>query len=111
MISLTPNSTPQDTNGAFAVLAVISDPAAAKKRLAELIDASKEFEAALKAAQEAEAKAREAASTLDKREAEITRREQEVAARELAISEREKQWAETRAHIVGKVAEVAEVAA
>jgi hypothetical protein len=67
MISLTPNSTPQDTNGAFAVLAVISDPAAAKKRLAELIDASKEFEAALKAAQEAEAKAREAASTLDKR--------------------------------------------
>jgi chromosome segregation ATPase len=39
MISLLPNVTPKDVDGAFAVMALVANPEAAAKRLAELQDA------------------------------------------------------------------------
>jgi hypothetical protein len=52
MISLTPGTTPQETAAAFVILALIADPAAAKKRLDELVA---EKNAAIQAAADAKA--------------------------------------------------------
>lgn len=65
MISLLPNTTPSDTNGAFAVLALLSDPKAAKKRLEELVQHAKGAQEVLTAAQQTQIAA-------DKRHAEAT---------------------------------------
>lgn len=45
MISLMPATTAQDTSGAFAVLALLADPAAARKRLDELVSTARDLEA------------------------------------------------------------------
>lgn len=57
MISLLPSSPPAETYGAYAILALISDPAAAKSRLDALVAASNVNAATLEAAQKAQAKA------------------------------------------------------
>lgn len=93
MISLIPGTTPQDTNGTFAVLALLADPAVAKKRLDELVAAAKD--AVAKRADLAEAqKANESrsaaldvrAKNADVRDAQLGRREDGIKAQEDALA-------------------------
>ena len=96
MISLLPNTTTQDTHGVFAILALITDPAAAEKRLMEL---AAEKQAFLQTIKDAEAAAAETArlhaeldrrrNAFDLREADIARREVDVARREGLVASRE----------------------
>lgn len=79
MISLMPTVSAQDTNGALAIVAMISDPAASKARLAELVAQAQANE---KSTAEAIAAQKKAAS--DKAEAE---RIKEQASESLAASQ------------------------
>lgn len=54
MISLLPSSPASDTNGAFAIIALIADPVASKARLDELVAQAKANEESLAAANEAQ---------------------------------------------------------
>lgn len=57
MISLLPNTTPSDTNGAFAVLALLTDDNKFKKRLKELVQHAKGAQEVLQAAQKTQTEA------------------------------------------------------
>lgn len=100
MVALTPTSTPQDTNGVYAIIALISDATAAKKRLDELNkvaeDARTTLEQATAASRQAEADRRataKAVEDLKAREAQLdelhARRVADLAARESALADHE----------------------
>lgn len=90
MISLTPSTTPQDTNGAFALFALLTDPAAAKKRLDELTAAAKVHQEALTKAQNAQVALDAKEKDLIKREADLPGLRTALAAREAKLTAREK---------------------
>lgn len=85
MISLLPSSPPAETYGAYAILALVSDPAAAKSRLDALVAASKVNAATLEAAQKAQAKAAE-----DQAKADATLSEATKAANDLLADNKAK---------------------
>lgn len=96
MISLLPNTTAQDTTGAFAVLAVLADPKAAQKRLQDLVEAAQKHEAAInehgkvvEAAVKAKAEADAARAAIADREAAVKTREDDIVALERQLADRE----------------------
>lgn len=94
MMSLLPNTPPTETTGAYAVLALIADPAAAKKRLDQLV-------AEKTAAQEALVKLNEATTASKREHAEVSARlveaKDKLAEREAALAAGESRLANDRA--------------
>lgn len=65
MISLTPTGSPAETNAASTLLAIIADPEAAKKRLAELVAEKQAAEEAMQNARVAAVAAKEQRDAAD----------------------------------------------
>ena len=110
MFSLLPGSPPAETLGAYAVLALIADPAAAKKRLDELTKAAKAAadqgaEAstlhanATRLADEAKAMQTDAQATAERNaadRAELDKAKADIAAQRADLEQRERQVAEEK---------------
>jgi len=106
MISLLPGTTPQDTDGIYKIIDLLSDPKKVKAQLDEIVAAKQGALNVLKQAQDAQdaadakhktAAVREAA--LASREANLVSREAAVAARESAVGIREALWEQTKREI------------
>ena len=86
MISLLPNTTAQDTNGVFALLAMLKDPAASQQLLTQLTSEKLAAQQAIKDSEGILAQANAAKADIEKREQAIVAREKSISADEVNVS-------------------------